>query len=275
MDPMRVSLPLLMLVCLATASPPGAAAEEQAAPSLPAWHVADPTAPRVTAENLLASERFWPYHVALVAALTGQQPLPAGTRGVLIRVEPGGVARVDFGRDGVRTVPLAATDLVAQAELVRRGELLKTMSNFALAIGPRLLDPGARLRPVDLVQTMRQRGFLAVFGDPQAADFAALARAIAPLRGQDGVETILFPQGEHPDAQVAEQLRAQDFRVPFLPDRMSEAYTLSLLPDGTRPPAVTLQTREGRLLYAGGWSEEALPALRRALAEGLSAPASR
>jgi hypothetical protein len=262
---MRALLPLLALLCSATAPLPGAAA--------------DPTAPPVTVKNLLASERFWPYHVALAKAWTppGQpQALPAGTRGVLIRVESADLARVDFGRDGLFAVPVDATDLVAQAERVRRGELPKTAPNFALAIGPRLLDSSATpLRPVDFQQTAQRPGFLAVFADPTAEGFPALAKALAPLRGRGGVETILFPQGSPPDAQVAERLRSLDFPVPFVNSRMSEPYTRTLLADPARFPSVTLQTGEGRLLYADAWSEQSLPALSAALAESFKEPAKR
>ena len=213
--------------------------------------------------------------MALVEAWTPpdkQTPLPVGTRGVLIRVEPAGLARVDFGRDGLHVVPIGKTDLVAQAERVRRGELLKTAPNFALAIGPRLLDPGAtRAAPVDFAKTSQRPGFLAVFADPRAEGFAALAKALAPLRGQRGVETILFPQGDRTDAQVADQLRSLDFRVPFVMGHMSEAYTRTLLPEGALLPAVTLQTNEGRLLYQSRWSPEATPALATVLEEAFSA----
>ena len=276
---MRALLPLLVLLCLATASPPAAAAEPAPSPSLPAHRAADPAAPPVTAKNLLASERFWPYHVALTRAWQppgAPKALPAATRGVLIRVEREGLARVDFGRDGLYAVPVDATDLVAQAERVRRGELLKTAPNFALAIGPRLLEPGAtRPQPVSLADTMQKRGFLAVFADPGAEGFPALAKSLAPLSGPSDVATILFPQSERSDAEIAEQLRSQGWGVPFVMGRLSEAYTKTLLPEGTPLPAVTLQSSEGRLLYAARWSEEGLPALKQALAESFSEPAKR
>ena len=235
---------------------------------------AAPAAPPVTAESLYANERFWPYHVALPQAWTppGQeQALPAGTRGVLIRVEREGLARVDFGREGLFEVPVDATDLVAQAERVRQGQLQKVAPNFALAIGPRLLDPAATpLRAVDFATTSQRPGFLAVFADPSSEGFPALAKALAPLRGRDGVETILFPQGKPRDAEVAERLRAAGFPVPFMSSKMSEAYTRTLLPDAARFPAVTLQTDEGRLLYESAWSAESLTALSAALAEAFS-----
>ena len=41
--------------------------------------------------------------------------------------------------------------------------------------------------------------FLCVFAEPAAESTAALAKALAPLRGRRGVETILFPQGRAPD----------------------------------------------------------------------------
>ncbi len=270
---MRSMLPLLALLWAATVQ--GAAAQADVTSSLPAHRVADPAAPAVTTDNLLASERFWPYHVALVEPWTPsgkQTSLPAGTRGVLIRVEPGGQARVDFGREGLHAVPIGKTDLLAQAERVRQGQLLKTAPNFALAIGSRLLDPGVtRAAPVDFARTSQRPGFLAVFADPGTPGFAELAKALAPLRGQAGVETILFPQGNQTDAQIADQLRSLDFRVPFVMGRLSEAYTQTLLPEGTLLPAVTLQTNEGRLLYLSRWNPEATPALATALAEALSA----
>jgi hypothetical protein len=58
-----------------------------------------------------------------------------GSVGVLIRVEDGGIARIDFGRDGLREVPIAMTDLVDRANRVRSGELVKLAPNFVLAIG--------------------------------------------------------------------------------------------------------------------------------------------
>jgi hypothetical protein len=61
--------------------------------------------------------------------------------------------------------------------------------------------------------------------------------------------------------------------VPFVLGRMSEAYTRTLLPEGTRLPAVTLQSSEGRLLYAASWSQDGAPALRQALEEAFSDPA--
>ena len=69
--------------------------------------------------------------------------------GVLIRVEASGLARIDFGRDGLYEVPVGATDLVERANRIRTGELRKMAPNFVLAIGPRLVDSaGAHAAPL-------------------------------------------------------------------------------------------------------------------------------
>jgi hypothetical protein len=267
---------LVLLLPLVTVPPPARAADTRATPGLPAHRVADPNAPPVTAKNLIAADRFWPYHVVLVHSWTPPgrtQPLRAGTRGVLIRVEPSGTARIDFGRDGLFAVPVGQTDLVAQAERVRRGQLLKTAPNFALAIGPRLLDPATKpLRPVEFAQTAQRRGFLAVFADPSGEGFPALAKSLAPLRAPDGVLTIFLPSTNQSDESVAEQLRSLEWSVPFVMGNSSEAYTRTLLPDGVTLPAALLQTSEGRLLYQGRWSPDGMPELSAALEKAFSGP---
>jgi len=236
------------------------------AADLPPHVAADPSAAVVTAQNLLASDRFWPYRVTLAAPLErpGAAPLAAGETGVLIRVEDGAVARVDFGRDGLYDVPIAKTDLVASANRVRTGELEKVAPHFVLAIGPRLIDPVARKAP-DLGALSEQRAFLAFFADPEAPDFAAQVRALAPLRERAGVATIFFPQGHHPDAEVIARLETLGWLVPFVRDHLSEAYTRTLLDDGVHPPAVVLQTNEGRVLVQRAWSADVGDALAAAL----------
>ena len=213
--------------------------------------------------NLLESERFWPYQVAL-----GKD----GAIGVLIRVEGGGVARVDFGRDGLRSVPVAATDLVARANRIRRGELDKMAPNFVLAIGSRLVDSGGpKLAPYPLEAARAKPGYLCVFADPNDASFEEIAKSLAPLGERHGVTTILFPQGRVPDATVREKLQALGWTVPFVYDHLSEAYTRTLLPDTLEQPAVLLQTSEGRVLLASAWSANAMPELTNALDSAFAA----
>lgn len=214
----------------------------------------------VTEHDLLANERFWPYRVALTAPWPGAGgEIPPGTTGVLIRVEPSGQPRIDFGSRGKYEIPVRATDLVERANRIRTGALAKPEPNFVHAIKTRMVDPGSegvvRFPPE---RVARYRGFLCVFADPDAADFAEIARSLAPLRERAPVLTILFAQGHHPDERLRERLRALDWSVPFLHDFLSEPYTRSLLAEGTRLPALLLHTAEGRVVYAGAWEPNAV-----------------
>jgi hypothetical protein len=237
---------------------------------LPPHRAEDAAAAVVTEENLLASERFWPYQVALTKrrppTYGSGTPLRPGALGILIRVETTGVARLDFGRDGLHEVSVGATDLVERANRIRLGELDKQAPNFLLAVGPRLLDSGSSsLRPFPYESAAARRGFLCVFADPGAGGFDDVATTLAPLRERPELLTILFPQGAHPDGEVGQKLRSLEWTVPFLYDHISEGYTRSLLAADTRLPALMLQTAEGRVLFQSGWRAEVVPELSSAL----------
>ncbi len=259
----------LLALALGVAVPLRGEAREPTPGDLPAHDVADRDAPVVTPENLLASERFWPYQVALVERWkpeARERPLDAGARGVLVRVEESGRARIDFGRDGQHVVPVGVTDLLERANRIRRGEEGKMGPNFAVAIGSKLLDPRAeRMAAFGLPATMQRPGFLCVFADPGAASFVELAAALAPLRDRHGVLTVLFPEGQHPDEKLAERLRSLGWPVPFLFDFLAESYTQTLLSAKAPLPAVLLQTNEGRLLFQGRWTPEVAGELRAAI----------
>jgi hypothetical protein len=204
------------------------------------------------------------------------QALPKGSRGVLIRVETSGLARIDFGRDGQHEVPLGATDLLANANRVRRGEIKKMAANFALAIGPRLVSSSASPPPpFGFDEAAAQRGFLCVFADPNTDAFGALAKSLAPLAAHPGVLTVVFPQSARADSEIAERLRALAWPVPFVLDHLSEAYTRTLLPEKSSLPSVLLVTNEGRLVYQATWQPDRATELKRALDEafGVSGPA--
>ncbi len=250
-------------------------ADAQGSSDLPAHDVADANAKPVTERNLLASERFWPYHVALTRPWrpAGRaEPLVPGIAGVLIRVENTGRARIDFGRDGLYEVPVEVTDLVANANRIRSGELDKLASNFLLDIGPRLVDSASdTLRPFGLRPAAERSGYLCVFADPSAQGFADLAAALTPIRDRERVLSILFARGNHPDAELREQLRSLGWRIPFVFDHMAEPYTQSLLPEGTPLPALLLVTREGRVLFQSHFEPGVVPKLIAALDEAFGA----
>jgi hypothetical protein len=229
----------------------------------------------VDARNLLASERYWPYRVALREAWQApgrDEPLPPGLVGVLIRVEASGLPRIDFGRIGKYEVPLDHTDLLARANRIREGAEPKAEPNFVHAIKSRLLDPAAEApRPLPAEQVEDRSGFLCVFADPGQRSFEALARALAPLHQRHGVMTLLFAQGEHPDAALAERLRALAWPAPFLRDYLSEPYSRTLLRAGTPLPYLMLQTPEGRVLFEGEWRDGIETELGAALEAGFGA----
>ncbi|HEU4429269.1 MAG TPA: hypothetical protein VFT98_10990 [Myxococcota bacterium] len=255
--------PRLVLFVLALASP-ALSDELRDAGSLPAWEVAQPSATVVSEENLLASERFWPYRVA-VTKRDLSSPLAAGSEGVLIRVENGARARIDFGRDGVHTVPVAITNLVDEANKVRLGELKKLSPNLTLALGPRLSGSALGLGRLPLQETTAKRGFLVVFADPKSEQFDALAKSLAPFQKHPGVLTVLLPQSLVNESTFGTRLASLGWTVPYVYDYLAAGYTDALLPDGTRVPAVTLQSAEGRLVFEGAWSPDVVPALRAAL----------
>lgn len=238
-------------------------------PKLPEHVVRDSGAPAVTAANVLENDIFWPYRVALVEPwrpVPRAEPLPTELEGVLIRVESGGVARIDFGRGGVQRVPVDKTDLVERANRLRLGEDEKAMPNLAYQVAPRLVDATSETpRAYPLPDSMAKRGFLCVFADPDAPGFAELAKSLAPLADHPGVLTILFPQGEHPDEKLREALRARGWNVAFVLDFMSEAYTATLVDPGTPMPVVQLQTNEGRMVLEGAWKPGLEKKLRAAL----------
>jgi hypothetical protein len=264
----------LGIVCLlAIVSAPLAAEGKSghATTHLPEHHAADPGAPVVTDRNVLASERFWPYHVALVRPRRlGNLALPAGAAGVLIRVEAPETARIDFGRDGLHLVPVADTDLLERANLIRLGKFEKDAPNFLFDIGPRLLDSASEApRPAPYEALASGQVLLCVFADPAGKGFPELVRALAPATRRRGAATILFPQGGHSDAQVHETLRTLEFQALYLYGHLSEPYTRSLLADSTAPPALLLVTPDGRVLFQRRWRTGVASELRRALDDAL------
>ena len=232
------------------------------------WVASDESAAPVTEENVLESDRFWPYRVAAEESLhlTGTTLTP-GLEGVLIRVDASGVARVDFGREGIAEVPVGATDLVERANRVRRGELGKEAPNLAWALGTRLID--SRFDPpkaLPFPDVRKALGFLTVYVDPTSAAFDEIARALAPLQGDSSLLVVVIAQGMLTDAGVYARLKDAGWPVPFLVGHLRAPYTRALLGEDLELPAVALQTSEGRVLYESRWSSAAARDLFAAIA---------
>jgi hypothetical protein len=274
MNTKRRALPVFFVAALL-------ALRSQAAPdatSALGYRAADPGAPVVTRQSLVSSERFWPYRASLTRAWQPpgrKKALASGEAGVLIRIDAKmGLARIDFGGLGVYEVPVDRTDVIESANRIRLGELGKLAPNFVTAMGPRLIDSGADPpRNVEPDALIDRRGFLCVFADPDAKNFAELVKAIAPLADRRGVATVFFPQGRRSDRSVWERLRSLGWQVPYAYAHLSAGYTDSLLPAKTAMPAVLLQTPEGRVLFQGGLGPQLEPSLRAKIDESFEASA--
>jgi hypothetical protein len=268
---MRKSIaPLLALTVAATLV--FAAGSTPGDGGLPAnYSVRDPAAPPVTAANVMASERFWPYQIALMEDVSVGEPariLRRGATGVLLRAEPaGGGARIDFGRDGLWTLPLAQTDLLAQANAIRLGTETKAAPNFVLALGPRALDATKNPPvPPDLGEWSRQTGFLCVFADPAVPEFVALVAELRAPSASGRFLPLLFPLGEGGDAAVVARLRALDWPVAFLREHLAGPYAAGLLAEPYAAPCVLLVSTEGRVLHRATWQTGAGETVRAAMA---------
>lgn len=215
------------------------------------YQAADPSGPPVTQENLLENERLWPYRVHVTKSQ--RHGIQAGERGVLVRVETDGRARIAFPEE-VLEVPVADTDLVDAANQVRTGQLSKDAPNFVVAIGPRMID--TRSDPPEAFpyrDVLGYGAFLTVFVDPRDKQFEQIAAALAPRADSNRVLTILVPRGGQPDATVRERLLASKWKVPFVRDFLAETYVPSLLGKDVKAPTVMLQTAEGRVIYSAAW----------------------
>jgi hypothetical protein len=263
---------LLAFPLLLAFSTPALSEEIRDAGPLPPHVAMDASAPAVTEANLLQSERFWPYRVALAKRDLASKLAP-GSEGVLVRVEEGARARIDFGRDGVHTLPVAITNLVDEANRVRLGEIPKISPNLILAIGPRLNGAAMGKLRLPLTELSGRQGFLAVFADPKSEAFDAIAKALARFQDRDGVMTVLFPQSLVNENTFGARMAALGWHVPYVYDYLAGGYTDALLGDPAGTPAVSLHTAEGRLLLQQPWSPESVDAIGEALERNFPAPA--
>jgi hypothetical protein len=239
--------------------------------------VQDEATTPVTYENLYRREAYWPYHVEMTAPWKPEgfegERLGWGI-GVLVRVEPEGDLRVDFGRSGKYRVPARVTDVVEQANRIRLGERPKDQPNFVLAAINKLVDPTSDpvryLKPRDVRDV---RAYLVVAADPASEGFAAIAAALAEMDDRPDVMPVLLPQGRHRDDDVLAHCKAVGWTHPFAHSRYAEAFKRSILGEEASLPSVMLQSPEGRVLYGSGWSRGTADAVAKVIAEQLGAAA--
>lgn len=223
----------------------------------------------ITDENLYASERYWPYHVQLTGGwkpegFEGEQ-FGWGV-GVLVRVERSGDLRVDFGRFGRHLVPAHSTNVVEAANRIRTGAETKGTPNFVLAVVNKLADPTTdpiRYRTPGSVRDVK--AFVIVAADPLAEGFPDLAASLEPLRDRPDVLLVLFPQGGHGDVEVVAACKQAGWTAPFAHSRFAGAFTDSIVDETLERPSLVVQSPEGRVIHAGVWSLETMPALVKSI----------
>lgn len=209
----------------------------------------------ITEADVYQHEHYWPSIVALTQEWVppgAAAPLQAQWRGVLVRVEPEGQVRIDFGRHGRHELPLRYTDLVQRANETRLGTRTKLAQNFVLRVGNNLVNASSRpMRPHRFSEIAGASGYLCIFADPRAETFPELARALPALDGLNGVRTLFFPQSVSADDEefVHDRLDALSWRVPYLYPRLSASYTASLLDEEPDRPRALLLSPEGRVLH--------------------------
>jgi hypothetical protein len=249
-----------------------------------AFCIALPAAPArgdetIREENLATSDAYWPLHVTLARPWSppdGSPALPAGVPGVLIRVEPaGGVARIDFGRDGVHVVPIAETDLVQEANRVRAGAWERIAPNFVATVGPALMDAAVDpARRLDTSRAASHRGFLCLFVDPASERLAEVAAPLRAALEQREVLPVLFPADPLSDAALRARLLELEWPIAFVRGPLSRPYAGAFLPNGATWPHAMLLSPQGRVHFQGDLGPEALADLRSSLERWFPASAA-
>lgn len=223
----------------------------------------------ITYENLDEHEQSWPYRVKLVDSWK-----PAGWKGrfgwgvgILVRVEANEQLRIDFAGLGKYQVPARATNVIAEANRIRRGELSKTGPNFINAVGTRILDlSSSPIRPVATAKLNEADSFLVVFADPTSKPFREMTAELEAMKGSPGTTIILFPQGGHRDGSTLNACRDVGWTELVLFDRFVEPLTGSYLGEAPASPHAMLLSPEGRLIVSGNWNARTREDLRSAMA---------
>jgi hypothetical protein len=222
----------------------------------------------ITPDTIFEHERYWPYRIKLSEAWrpeSGERAFRVGTPGVLIRLIDADTALVDFAGLGVHEVPVSSTDIVESARGIVSGRVHHYGPNLLVALGPRLVDTRGEEPVAMRPEFMQQRLILLVFADPGDDRFDALAQELSSLPEAPAFSAVLLPQGGSSSQEVFERMREAGWPAPFLQPRLSPGYSEGLLPEGLALPAVTLNTRNGRLLYQDRWEAGAIDRIRSAL----------
>lgn len=271
----------LALVALAICHLPVFAVEKKAF-TYEGYDPSEIAADPVDATNWRASARFWPYSVALLESdKSGSETVtPSGLEGVVVYLTSSGQLRLDLGRDGVRTVPLEATDFLVRANEIRRGERTKLAPNFILAYGNRLLDLSSnRIRALRIDDLAESRIFIALLANPHDPRLSEWSEALLELTGAyGGVVAIFYPLPDPAVESTGGLKRLHDSAWPgyVMMQQYVLPYRLSLWDGDLAEPLLMVMSPEKFLFFAkenpaaedwsylqdnlGGWMEPAIDA---------------
>lgn len=137
----------------------------------------------VTLEMFLERSDLWSFHVwvdpeKVARELRHASRFPA----VLLRVEQG-AALVDFGRNGIHTIPISATNLLEEAGRIARGETDPELPNFiryTANIFSRIKENGLRT-PYLVDEYSSTPTFVLVYGDERLVEIDVLRMATHDL----------------------------------------------------------------------------------------------
>jgi len=253
-----LALGLLIALCAACAPSDGT---PDAAPQAGADRLA----------RLYADEASWPTRVWLEEPLVeagGEVLVPPHRNGVLITMHRNGDLRVDFGRHGAHTVPIAQTNFVAEAARYRSGEATKTFPNLLAMMMNKLVEIDAeRLRPLKVDGAAVRGGrILLMLADARTADVAALARFASEVEAAGDVRlTVFVPITDELDGDVLGDLNAGGWTAPFVMTPIAQSYVKAMLEPGMPQPFARLATDEGRILAEGPPDDATFAAMRSAL----------
>jgi|GEM_PF-2534314 len=138
--------------------------------------------PGLTLEAVAERSSLWPFYISVVDDVDS---IPASARkfpGVLIRIEDD-KALIDFGRDGVHAVDIAATNLLEASVRIQNGETEADLANFTryttnIFFGKNSNDAYAPI-PVDTLATTER--YLIVYANARLLEEGAFFDTIDAL----------------------------------------------------------------------------------------------
>jgi len=209
----------------------------------------------LTGEELVLNSDWWPPFVSLAAdfSVSGDRDIeiPAGTRGVMVRVEADEVI-LDFGRNGVHRVPIEQTDLVVQAaERKAQGTLDSALFADAMFNKFFLLKDGeaAQCSRADFGDS---RYFLILYTRLASDRGDAVREAVEGLMSSSEVGSkdlsVVLVTFDESERELLDAAKAKQIHWPIMFHFLNRAYLNTLHHGASGDPTLALIDRNGRLL---------------------------